>query len=128
MLVELDVHGIAGRAVIVRPERGLGETHPVERQPGAVAAPEGQLFGIAEGAADAFHIADGAARVVGRADVAERKGAAHGDTVADGEAGGHQPAPSPSRASTSAMRRPSSSESMTPLLSRVLVMEAIQRS
>ena len=118
MLVELDVGGVAGRAVIVGPERGLRKAHPVEGLPGPAVAPEGQLLGIAEGTADALHVADGAACVTGGADVAGREGPAHRDAVADGEARGHQPPPSP-RFSTSAMRRPSSSEVMTPVASRV---------
>ena len=114
-------------AVVVRPERGLGEAHPVEGLPGAVSPPERKLLGIAEVATDALHVADGAPRIMGRSDMAEREGPSHHHPVAHGEAGRHQPAPSP-RFSTSAMRRPSSSEEMTPSASKVLVIEAIQRS
>src|SRR5690606_12167472 len=132
VLVDLDVHRVRLLAGVIGPDLPLPEAHPIERRCRQAVTAVGEFLRVREGAAMAFDDACLAADVVGCADVTGRIGAAHGDAVADREAGGHDRFPSArsaaARASTSAILRPSSSTVKTPFSMSRFAAEAIHFS
>src|SRR5262245_40021748 len=132
VLVDLDFHVIVRSAAIVRPYLVLPEAHAVERLRRQAGAVVGKFLGVGKGAAQAFDHPDMAADVPGRTQVPGRIGAPHPHPVAGGEAGrsrgGGRVHAAFSRASTSAILRPSSSAVRMPRCRSTLLTAMIQRS
>src|SRR5262249_13794202 len=127
MLIDLDLDRVGGCAAIIGPELALAEAHAIKRLRRRSRPVVGELFRIGKSAADALDLAGLAADVPGRADVARRIGAAHGDARAGGKAR-RRAHSAPWRAATSAILRPSSSLVTTPRCKSVLAIEVTQRS
>src|SRR5512138_856417 len=86
MLKDLDLDHVGGRALVVGPDFLLPEAHPIERHRRQAAAHLRELLRVRETAAQALDHAGVAADVERRADVAERRGVTHLDSIARLEA------------------------------------------
>src|SRR5690348_6831938 len=127
MLINLDLDRVAGRALVIGPELALAKAHAIKRLRRRARPVVGELFGIGESAAEPLDLASLTADVPGRADMARRIGAAHGDARAGCKARRHAHS-APWRAATSAILRPSSSLVTTPRWRSVLAIDVTQRS
>src|SRR5271166_457659 len=82
MLIDFDVDRISELPTIVGPDIALPETHAIERLARQAGSRVGELLGVAEYAAQSLDDARLAANVIGRPDMPQGIGGAHGDAVA----------------------------------------------